>query len=527
MVVAAVILAQLFPFSIDQDRLGGAPDFSHLNRPLTAADKLFVRDGRFFRVGPDLAPNTADDERVRLFGINLAFDANFPLAGDAVRVAQRLRRLGINLVRLHHMDTSPDATAANARSLLTTGPYPTLNPTSVPLLRAFLDALRNEGIYINLNLKVGYVFRPVVDGVPPIPPGESFPTQSKPLHIFQPRMVELQTQYTRGVIEALGLRDDTVLGMVEINNESSLVREWQAGNLDRNLYPEYKAELERQWNGWLRERYGSTGRVAAAWTVDEENGPELLQNGDFSQGVTPWRMEIHAPSQASLSVVEDQGRAAARVEVTATGNFIFLKQVNFTLVRGAPYEAVFEARAAGPSRNVAFDVKEDVSPWRQVVNRTVTLTEQWQRFTVGFEPTLGMDGIGRFAIQMNAAAGQVLVRNCSLRRVARRGLAEGESLEQGNVALVGEREVASAARMNDYLLFLVDVDRRYVAAMRDAAREAVSRTVPIAGTQMGYGGVLNLDSHDVLDYHDNHFYVDHYNFPNVAWDGRDWSIRNM
>jgi len=58
----------LFHFNIDQDRLHGATDFSYLNHPLGPADRLFVRDGHFYRVEPDLKPNTADDERVRLFG---------------------------------------------------------------------------------------------------------------------------------------------------------------------------------------------------------------------------------------------------------------------------------------------------------------------------------------------------------------------------------------------------------------------------------------------------------------------------
>ena len=31
----------LYQFSIDQDALAGAPDFSYLNRPLTEADRLF------------------------------------------------------------------------------------------------------------------------------------------------------------------------------------------------------------------------------------------------------------------------------------------------------------------------------------------------------------------------------------------------------------------------------------------------------------------------------------------------------
>ena len=82
-----------YPFGVDQDKLNGAPDFSFLNHPLTAADRIFVRNGHFYTVGADLQPNTADDQRVRFFGISFAFGANFPDPGngDAARIAKRLR----------------------------------------------------------------------------------------------------------------------------------------------------------------------------------------------------------------------------------------------------------------------------------------------------------------------------------------------------------------------------------------------------------------------------------------------------
>src|SRR5262249_19332905 len=155
-----------------------------------ASDRTFVRDGHFYRVGADLQPFTDDDERVRLFGVNLAFGANFPEERDASRIAKRLRRLGVNLVRLHHMDSSPDSNPANSNSLLLQAPSPTLNDVAVKRLRVFLDALKAEGIYCDLNLHVGYTFSPSGDGVPP-----GVPSQSKPLQIFWPRMIELQQQY--------------------------------------------------------------------------------------------------------------------------------------------------------------------------------------------------------------------------------------------------------------------------------------------------------------------------------------------
>lgn len=342
-----------YRFAVDQDRLGSDVDFGFLNRPLEPRDRVFVHGAEFRRVGADLRPRTRDDEPVRFFGVNLAFGGNFPEERDAERIARRLRRLGVNIVRLHHMDTSPDAKPETARSILTTGPYPTFNPVTVARLRRFIEALAAEGIYINLNLKVGYVFRPEVDGVP-APAAGSMPTQSKPLHIFHPRMVELQTDYARRLIEVLGLKGHPALAMVEISNESSLVWAWQRGQLDRHLTGAYREELERQWRAFLSARRGTS-------------------------------------SEAPL------------VEETTTG----------------PEELI-----------------------------------------------------------------------------------------------------------NDYLLFLAETDRAYLNRMAAAVREATDALTPITGTQMGFGGLLNLDSHRDLDYIDEHFYIDHYNFPNRPWDPRDWRIRD-
>src|SRR5450830_1668734 len=114
------------------------------------------------------SPNTADDTRVRLYGINLSFATNFPSDADALRLAQRLRKLGINAVRLHHMDSSPGTQDNPPRSLLTPAPYPSFNQVAVSRLRNFINALKQQGIYVDLNLHVGYRFRPAVDQLPPL-----------------------------------------------------------------------------------------------------------------------------------------------------------------------------------------------------------------------------------------------------------------------------------------------------------------------------------------------------------------------
>ncbi|MCL5743640.1 MAG: hypothetical protein M1541_06900, partial [Acidobacteria bacterium] len=353
-----------YQFNIDQDALSGAPDFSFLNRPVEAADRLFIRNGHFTRVGQDLQPNTPDDDRLRLFGVNLAFGANFPEQADAQRIARRLRRLGINLVRLHHMDSQPDSDPANAGSLLTNGPYPTLNPVSVERLRNFLDALKAEGIYADLNLHVGYQFRPAVDGIPAL---DNFPKQSKPLQIFYPRMVELQAEYARKVIEALGLKDDPVLAMVEIDNESSLLRDWQTGSLDQYLGGDYKVELTRQWNNFLADKYGTTEALQGVWGAGEADGSDILPG--------TWSIENHLPARGSdPEVFTADDTPTVQVQVLQGGDVVILKQVGFSISAGSHYTAEVEVRADLPdstSRTIYWDIKQNISPWRTAVGSTI------------------------------------------------------------------------------------------------------------------------------------------------------------
>jgi hypothetical protein len=499
---------QFFPFTLDQDHLTGAADASSLNHPLSPGDKLKVCGEHFCRA--------SDGSRVRLFGVNMAFGANFPEEADAPRIAKRLRRLGVNLVRCHHMDSSPDRDPSTARSLLTTGPYPTLNPVSVKRLRAFLDALKAEGIYVDLNLHVGYTFRPDVDNVPAL---AQFPTQSKPLHIFYPRMVDLQCEYARKVIEALKLRDDPVLGVVEINNESSLIYSWQINQLETYLTGDYRRALQEQWNAYLKTRYTTTQKLRKAWGESTADGSDMLSQS--------WNLEVHNPAQGKQEIKD----GAEVIRLTRTGASVIVKQVGFSIDPSKSYIAEVEIRSdlpEGVTRTIHWDLKRDASPWDQIGARTIVVTNQWQKVRLPVQqPASTFEKNGRFGLELQDLGSDtpLYIRNASLRIAGHRGLNADESLESANIALVSN-DVARPRRMDDYLQFLADVDRAYLNRMLAAVRETAG-AVPVAGTQVRYGGLANFDTHQDLDFQDNHFYIDHYNFPHTSWDGRDWRQKNV
>jgi hypothetical protein len=172
-------------------------------------------------------------------------------------------------------------------------------------------------------------------------------------------------------MEALKLRDDPVLGVVELSNESSIIWAWQHDRLEPNLTGDYRRELQNQWNVFLKTRYGATGKLREAW---------------------------------------------------------------------------------GEVKN-------------------------------------------------------------------------GESLESASVSLLGDH-AAAGRPLDDYLLFLVDVDRTYFKKMLATVRETAGPIVPVNGTQVRYGGLEIFDTTVDMGFQDNHYYVDHYNYPHTQLDPRDWRMRN-
>lgn len=399
-----------YTFTIEEHRLTGAPDKSALNQPLGPADQVFVQGRHFYTVGPDQIPGTPDDKRIRFFGVNLSFAANFPAQNQAQAMAARLRKLGINAVRLHHLDTMAVDETNPPRSVLSTGPYPSFNPVAIDRLKTFVEALSENGIYINLNLRVGYRFRPDIDGLPPLDNQQSRPASvGTPIHVYYPELIERQERYAQELIRRLGLVDNPALAMVEINNESSLLAAWQGdawyGDTWHNAIPSaYAPELRKHWDAWIEQRYGSIKNACAAW-----------DNCDDPDSAALPATTISGATSATPSVAE---RIANRL--TRLGKDLGLK-------------------ADDP------DHPDPVQIYRY-----------------------------------------------------------------------------------DFLSFLASMDSRYLNRMKSVIKTATGTPVPVTGTQMTYGGILNLDSHREMDYIDDHVYVGHHVYANGnPWQSTDWRVQEM
>jgi len=244
----------LFPFLISYDGPDNASSMAHLlDAPAGRHGFLRVEGGRLVH----------DAGAIRLNAVNLTGPANFPTQPEADKLAARLARFGINCVRLHYMDESyGNFMTAALPGIVADDPATRrhLVPRQVDRLDYLIAALKQRGIYVNMNLHVHRQWdeRDGFTGKDRRPPAD------KGLDNFEPRMIELQKEYARKLLThvnpytGLACTDDPCVAMVEINNENGLIDQYHCGGIDRLPDP-YAAEFRRQWNVWLRRKYGDTG----------------------------------------------------------------------------------------------------------------------------------------------------------------------------------------------------------------------------------------------------------------------------
>ncbi len=248
----------MFPFVLPWN--DAAPSVTDLSGWLDApaGSRGFIqaeRDGHLY----------AGRQRVRFFGVNFCFGANFPSHDDAEKIAARLAKFGVNIVRFHHMDMQPFPNGIRAHDSKSTRE---LDPEALDRLDHFIAALKRHGTYANLNLLVLRPFN-AADGLPAEIEKLELKERASVGFFYEP-ILELQKEYARkllthrNVVTGLAYTEDPVVAFVEINNENGLLHSWLGGQLE-NLPEVFARDLRRQWNEWLRGRYSSTEKLQAVW----------------------------------------------------------------------------------------------------------------------------------------------------------------------------------------------------------------------------------------------------------------------
>jgi hypothetical protein len=489
-------------------------------------------------IGPD-GHFTVAGKPVRFFGVNIVADAAFPEKTLAFSIAGRLRKMGINLVRFHHMDNP-----WSSGSLFEQGSDTRhLNPTTLDRLEYFLTALKTNGIYADMNLHVSRTVNRK-DGVPD---ADSIQEFGKGVCFFDPQLLSLHKEYARQLLThtnpytGLSLVHEPGMAMVEITNENSLYSYWRSGKLKPfaaggALTVRHVRLLDSLWNRSLANVYGATDALSAAWAGGAQaDGPEQVMNGSFEADPFPgpWSLEMHAPA-AGVTVRDTGGTQGgvhcALVHVTAgdgTDWHLQFKQTGLTIQKDSVYIVRFDARADS-SRTISVTVMQESSPWTWYAGTSLTLGTAWQSYLFTFRASVtDIKGV-RLSFGLGNAAGDYRFDNISMVTTGFKGLLPGETIEDGTVGRMDFSTCPgfSDQRVKDMTEFYMNLQNNYYDQMYLYLKDTLGVTAPVVGTALNYG-LPDRAVQSRLDFTDNHAYWDHPSFPGEPWSATDWTITNQ
>lgn len=510
---------KLFPFVIPWD--DSSENITNISgwieKPAGKNGFITVKEGKFY---------TGDGKRIRFFGTNLTFGACFPEKDVAEKVAKRMARFGINIVRFHHMDSRY---APNGILDPTYKDKLHLDPGQLDKLDYFIYQLKKNGIYVDLNLKVS---RKLTDAEG-FPDWEKLPVMDKGVDIFEHRMIGYQKIYARDLLTHLnpytGTRyvDEPAVAIIEINNENSLFLSWWRGWRTRNdkLPEHYTKELNLLWNLFLKRKYGSTSFMNLPGKQDLKE--DLLEGKEWSlHTFRKAKAEIHRDTEepygeALKIIIDNPGLEGLDVQVSSEVN----------LKGKIPYTLSFWAKADKP-RGLVFYIREPrfKEPTEFIyfvsVFKIFKLSSDWKRCEFSFELPENLDGAELVFTPSTRARGNIWISSISLRPGGSYGLKDGESIEKGNISLLDRNSFSrrSPQLQRDFLEFLWTLEEKYYTEMYRYIKENLKAKPLVAGTQLRYS-IFPIQAK--LDFIDAHAYWQHPRFPVKPWDPENWIVPNL
>lgn len=179
----------------------------------------------------------APEKRLKLHGINLCFDANYPTKELAEKIADHFAALGYNAVRFHHYDSM----LVDKKS----GTSTTLDKEKLDRFEYFISVLIKKGFYLTTDFYSTRAFDKK-EGFPKISP--------KVLFALDPRARENLKTFIRNLVTHVNpytgrtLADEPALVSVNLINEDNLNWIWNASSLSRKLFTEKFQEYKKANN---------------------------------------------------------------------------------------------------------------------------------------------------------------------------------------------------------------------------------------------------------------------------------------
>ena len=467
--------------------------------------------------------------RQKFWGVNITSSSAFPSRELAPKIAARLAKFGVNIVRFHHLESSWGSTSLTGASGKG-GLSGSIDADALDLLDYFIAELKKVGIYSNLNLQTARVYT-ASDGLP-IEIEQLDWKQRHSLTYVLPKMRSLEKDYARALLThinpytKLSYAQDPAVAIVEINNENSLLQHYFDGGMA--LWPQlFSQQLQKQWNTWLSTKYHDTSSLRSAWQSEyQDAGAELVHDGRFMQGIQHWVLEQHQDAQASAHSVNEDGQQHLKLRITKAGReswHVQLNQTNLQLEKNSLYTLSFRARSATHSY-VAIGLQQNYPPWNMIAPGEFLLAPQWRSFSKTFRVS-NAERQARITIsQFAKQKGLIEISDVSL---VPGGVIEEldptKTLEEASIPINQLQGQYDQQRSHDWMAFLRDLDESYWADMHSFLVDELKIT------SLAYGTIAALSTPSIqqrFGFIDGHDYWRHPSFPASGWSNDNWTVSN-
>ena len=520
-----------FNFNMPTDDSIVSPFFpKFIKKTITEVDRVTSQGESFMVAG----------KPYRFWGVSLVANACFPSKENAPKVALHMRKMGINLVRFTQMDNfwaNQDGTifnkGQNTRSL---------NAVSVDRLDYFVNELKKNNIYININLNVSRSFT-TGDG---ISGADSLKDNGKGVTIFDPQMITLQKEYAQQLLTHINpytntsLATDPSVALIEMINQNSLYGMWKDDSLKHvsvrgNLLQRHITQLDNLWITFLTNKYSTQAQLKTAWAVSNSINPlNRLQNGDFEASTlgNHWQSELNNGALATFGIDTNEkksGSQSAKTQITnSTGTdwHIQIQYVHLSFKKDSTYVIKFSAKA-DRNRPVKVNLMKNGEPYTSYGDKNFNLTTTWQTFQFVVRPSENLENSGRFSFSLGQSNGSVWLDDVSFFETLTTSLDDGENLDNNNVRRIAyyEKVLYSNQRVADLAEFYILLQKSFMEDMHSYLKNNLNVKSSITGTNALVGIQEGLE-HELMDYYDEHSYWDYPWFPGTPWDINNWSIRN-
>ncbi|MDX1285111.1 MAG: carbohydrate binding domain-containing protein, partial [Draconibacterium sp.] len=462
----------------------------------------------------------------------------YPFESDknlVITQARELRKMGVNMVRFHLMDSrvwsASDIFGVNEGTR-------TFDPVQIDRMDFMISELKKQGIYVYIDLLCDRHYT-ASDGVQ-YP--DSVYRAAKEVNFFDPYLIELQKEYASQLLThvnpytGLALKDDPVMAIMEIVNEGWFLHSVRCDMIkpasEGGVLSHYHYNmLTGLWNDFLIEKYSIDQNLKTAWGYSSLQ-QKTLDNPGFENDFTNWTKGFWGQVQATQDISTTEfhsGGKSFHINVTTPSVWeheCYLQHSNLPFEKDKSYTLTFWAKSEDTD-TIVINIAQTEEPWTSVARRMIIISGDWKEYKC----TFGVDQVWandpHMMFYLGKVRGNLWIDDVELYEGIDE-ISDGGSLSERNIKLlnIGQNYTEpNRQRQMDQSEFYMELQIDYFAEMKSYLKQDIGVQIPIAGSNF-LVGIPDSYVQSTTDFIDQHGYwglgpdpkvsmLDHTNFNNA------------